>query len=268
MKACIASLRAEIAELRTAFQEVEAAVAAKDSEARSVSGAHLEGWSQVSHGRQKKGKQSNSMKSNTAESGREQPNTTTTAASFRVDKSRSQQCPTGRSKVEVKGKRKVWGMLKTTTVAAMKNAIKVVSKVEGLEIKRKYSLKKAQQARIGREAASIQVSKWWFVISGEESILDQLARNWDAVKLQTNWSLKPIFSYGNPTDQAILEYAARQDRFWVSCTGNFIWILLLDTLKQLYLSLVRPHLEYAAQLYGTPMHRRTSTSWKVSKSLP
>ena len=42
----------------------------------------------------------------------------------------------------------------------------------------------------------------WFVISGDESILDQLAKNWDAVKIQTNWSLKPIFSYGNHTDQA------------------------------------------------------------------
>ena len=45
MKACIASLRAEIAELCTAFQEVEAAVAAKDSEAQSVGGAQLEGFS-------------------------------------------------------------------------------------------------------------------------------------------------------------------------------------------------------------------------------
>ena len=201
MKACIASLRAEIAELRTAVLEVEAAVAAKDSEAWSVGDAQLEGWSRVTRSR-RKDKQSNSMKSSTAESGREQPNITPTAASFQVDKSHSQQCPTGRSKVEVKGKRKVWGTLKTTTVAAVKNAIKVISKVEGLEIKRKYSLKKAQQARIGREAASTQVSKWWFIISGEESILDQLVSNWDAIKLQTNWSLELIFSYGNPTDQA------------------------------------------------------------------
>ena len=200
MKACIASLRAEITELRTALQEVEAAVAAKDSEARTVGGAHLEGWSQVPRGRRKKGKQLNSMKSSTAENGREQPNITPTVTSFR---SRSQQRPTERPKVEVKGKRKVWGTLSTTTVAAVKNAIKVISKVEGLEIKRKYRLKKpAQKASLESDAASIQVSKWWFVISGEESILDQLAKNWDAVKIQTNWSLEPIFSYGNPTDQA------------------------------------------------------------------
>ena len=82
------------------------------------------------------------------------------------------------------------------------NAIKIISKVEGLEIKRKYRLKKAQKASRESNAASIQVSKWWFVISGEEAILDQLAKNWDTVKIQTNWSLKPIFSYGNPTDQA------------------------------------------------------------------
>lgn len=202
MKACISPFCAEIAELRTAFQEVEAAVAMKDSDAWSVGGAHLEGWSQVPRGHRKKGEQSNSMKSSTAESGREQPNITPTTMSFRVDESRSQQCPTGRSKVEVKGKRKVWGTLKTTTMAAVKNAIKVISKVEGINIKHKYSLTKAQQARIGREAASTEFSKWWFVISGKESILDQLARNWDAVTLQSNWSLEPIFSYGNPTDQA------------------------------------------------------------------
>ena len=135
----------------------------------------------------------------TAENDKEQPNIT---ASFRVDESRSQQRPTERPKVEVKGKRKVWGTLSTTTVAAMKNAMKVISKVEGLEIKRKYRLKEAQKASLESNTASIQVSKWWFVISGEESILVQLAKNWDTVKIQANWSLEPIFSYANPKDQA------------------------------------------------------------------
>ena len=201
MKACIASLRAEITELRTALQEVEAAVTAKDSEARTVGDSHLEGWFQVPRGRRKKGKQLNSTKPSTAENGREQPNITPIVASFRVDESHSQQRSTERPKVEVKGKRKVWGTLSTTTVAAVKNAIKVISKVEDLEIKRKYHLKKAQKVSLESDAASIQVSKWWFVISGDESTLDQLAKNWDAVKIQSNWSLKPIFSYGNHTDQ-------------------------------------------------------------------
>ena len=83
----------------------------------------------------------------TAENDKEQPNIT---ASFRVDESRSQQRPTERPKVEVKGKRKVWGTLSTTTVAAVKNAIKIISKVEGLEIKRKYIVSKRLKKPVER----------------------------------------------------------------------------------------------------------------------
>ena len=61
-----------------------------------------------------------------------------------------------------------------------------------------------------------------------------------------------------------LEYAARQDRFWVSCTSNFILTLLLS-LKQLYLSLVHPHLEYAAQLWDPYAQRDICKLGSVQK---
>ena len=85
----------------------------------------------------------------------------------------------------VEGKRKVWGTLKTTTVTAVKNAIKVISKIDGLEVKRKYQLSRADRVSVG-SVPKVQVSRWWFVISGDETTLDKLARNWSAIKLQTN----------------------------------------------------------------------------------
>ena len=49
------------------------------------------------------------------------------------------------------------------------------------------------------------MTKWWFIISGEESLLDQLSNNWTVVKLQTNWSLEPVLAY---TDMPQLQNSA------------------------------------------------------------
>ena len=80
--------------------------------------------------------------------------------------------------------------------------LKLFLKLKALKSSANIVSERLKKTSLESNTASIQVSKWWFVISGEESILDQLAKNWDAVKIQTNWSLEPIFSYGNPTDQA------------------------------------------------------------------
>ena len=102
-----------------------------------------------------------------------------------------------RPKVMVQGKRKVWGTLRTTTEAAVKNTIRLICKVdEGIEVKRKYRLSGSGTHRANSEnQPKPHVAKWWFVISADESALDQLALSWSAVKLQTNWSLEPVFSY-------------------------------------------------------------------------
>ena len=60
--------------------------------------------SQVPCGHRKKGRQLNSIKSNTAENDKEQPNVTPIIQSFLVDESDSQQRPTERPKVGVKGR--------------------------------------------------------------------------------------------------------------------------------------------------------------------
>ena len=75
-------------------------------------------------------------------------------------------------KSAVEGKRKVWGMLRATTATAVKNTIKAITKTDGLDVKRKYPVKKTKQgASMGPK---IQLSKWWLFIAGEEPILQSL----------------------------------------------------------------------------------------------
>jgi len=77
--------------------------------------------------------------------------------------------PLRRPKVVVQGKRNVLGTLRTTTVAAVKNTIKLICKVDcNLEVKRKYHLSGAHHAS-SENSPTLNVAKWWFVISGDES---------------------------------------------------------------------------------------------------
>ena len=36
------------------------------------------------------------------------------------------------------------------------------------------------------------VTRWWFVVRCEESALEQLQEEWQAVALQTAWKLEPL----------------------------------------------------------------------------
>lgn len=91
----------------------------------------------------------------------------------------------------IEGKRKIWGTMKTTSVAAVKNSLKVITKIESdsLSIKRKY------KTCTSGDGDTVRVSKWWFVVSGDEDFLQQLQKEWPSVKLQTNWSLEPVFCF-------------------------------------------------------------------------
>ena len=95
-------------------------------------------------------------------------------------------------KVLIEGKRKVWGTLRATSAGAVKNTIKALSKIEvTFDIKRKYHLRSSG-------GSNDQVSKWWFIISGQEADLKLLSECWNVVKLQTNWSLESVYSYAEP----------------------------------------------------------------------
>ena len=76
------------------------------------------------------------------------------------------------------GARKIWGTLKTTTCTAVRNAISSVTKVSSsnLQIKRKYKLSHNNPDT---------VTKWLFVVRGEETVLLELEREWNSIAMQT-----------------------------------------------------------------------------------
>ena len=89
----------------------------------------------------------------------------------------------------------MWGTLRTTTATAVKSTIRAITKIEGLDVKRKYHVKKTRQD--SSRGTNIQLSKWWLVVSGEEPTLELLEKKWSAVNYQTNWTLEPVLSYGD-----------------------------------------------------------------------
>jgi len=196
MKDCIVALKAEIVELRVALDQVksvEVPIAAQ----RGSGSSNSEAWTTAaSRRRQRKGKKSaTAAKMADRERSAVSPPSLIPEASRQAASNTNKEQPLRRPKVVVQGKRKVWGTLRTTTEAAVKNTIKLICNADcNLEVKRKYRLSGAHRAS-SESSPTPRVAKWWFVISGDESALDQLALSWSAVKLQTNWSLEPVFSY-------------------------------------------------------------------------
>jgi len=94
-----------------------------------------------------------------------------------------------KQRVLVEGKRKIWGTMKTTSTAAVSHTITTLTKTAGLLVKRKFKTSHGEN--------STRVSKWWFVVSGDEEVLKQLDKQWPSVSLQTKWSIEPIFCFNN-----------------------------------------------------------------------
>jgi len=103
-------------------------------------------------------------------------------------KQRTQKPSNSQKTVKADGARKIWGTLKTTTCTAVRNAISSVTKVSSsnLQIKRKYKLSHNNPDT---------VTKWWFVVRGEESVLLELEREWNSIAMQTAWKLEPVHYY-------------------------------------------------------------------------
>ena len=91
--------------------------------------------------------------------------------------------------VPVEGKRKIWGTRKTTTAGDITRTINSHTSIKtGLTVKRKYKSKSRYPYAI---------SKWWFVVSGEENLLQQLQGEWSTVSNHTEgkWSLESLLCY-------------------------------------------------------------------------
>ena len=93
-----------------------------------------------------------------------------------------------KNRMPVKGARKIWGTLRHTTSFAIQNTLKALTKSgsNGLTVKRKFKTAPSDRNR---------VMKWWFVLRGEEQLLEQLQDEWPAVSTQTSWKLEPVLSY-------------------------------------------------------------------------
>ena len=89
-------------------------------------------------------------------------------------------------RTQVNGARKVWGTMRGTTKTAVENTLHTLTKIpkNSLVIKRKYRTAQDNSNR---------VTRWWFVLRGEEEILAQLQEEWPVVALQTAWKLQPLF---------------------------------------------------------------------------
>jgi len=91
---------------------------------------------------------------------------------------------TGRGeKVQVQGKRRVWGTLKACSSSAVKQAICRLTETakENILSKRKYKTMRNNKIR------------WWHIISGDEDNLEKLEKEWEVVKAQTGWKLEKCY---------------------------------------------------------------------------
>ncbi len=97
-------------------------------------------------------------------------------------------------KVVVVGSRKIWGTRRSTTTSEICDSIKSISDVDvnAFSVKRKYKTIK-----------SSQISKWWFVVRGDESKLKILEDNWLLIDQQARWKLEPLYRFSDPLDKAL-----------------------------------------------------------------
>ena len=68
------------------------------------------------------------------------------------------------------------------------NTLKVLGKVPlgTVSIKRKYKTAKSDSKRIVH---------WWFVVRGDEEVLEQLENDWNTISIQTAWKLEPLLEF-------------------------------------------------------------------------
>ncbi len=94
-------------------------------------------------------------------------------------------------RVKINGARKIWGTVRSTTAAAVSKTLKTLTKTatESLTIKRKFKSSPTSPKKVDR---------WWFVVRGDEQILQQLQDSWSPVQLQTAWKLEPLLEFQKP----------------------------------------------------------------------
>ena len=89
-----------------------------------------------------------------------------------------------KTKLQVKGARKIWGTMAESTVRSVKNAITRFCNIapSGLYVKRKNKVTVPANKNV-----------WWYVIHADEEVLCDMENKWEPIQLQLRWKLEHCF---------------------------------------------------------------------------
>lgn len=182
MKNTITALTAEIVELRAALQsQREACICSDNPLTTAVDAPQSDGpaWTEVVRRRGSKRGQGRQTAQRTRAANANRSNSrSTNDANYTPNE--AGQAPKPSSWVKVDGARKIWGTLKSCTVASVKSAISRVCNNNTVKVKRKI---KTSSGTPGTQA------RWYFILHDSEEALVALESNWERLALQTSWRL-------------------------------------------------------------------------------
>ena len=92
----------------------------------------------------------------------------------------------------VEGVRRVWGTLRNCTYRTVLATLrKLTSVAENVEVRRKFKKRDGSEIR------------WWFLIRGDESVLQTLQMEWENVENSTSWKLELCHRPISPTPEQL-----------------------------------------------------------------
>ena len=178
MKSAITNLTAEVAELRAALQS--ATRSCPDGQVQTLHDASQAQsdrmWNEVvRRGRQQTSKNNRGSR----------PMQRTQQPANRPPQSLIQNAKDGAAsarRVKISGVRRVWGKKKDAPSSVVLQTVRQLTKADPenkLTVKRKF-----KEGRYGRR------DRWWFLLHGPETILEELSSAWSTVSLQVGWKLE------------------------------------------------------------------------------
>ena len=185
----IATLKEENATLRAALSQLKQQQLQKSSEGSSESlnstatASAGSSWSKV--------QQSRSRMPRRPQREQNQSETTSRGSSAGESQRRINHPPT-KNRVQVPGARKIWGTHPNATTQAVSKTIAALTEmsIASISIKRKYKMSP-------QSSGGGKLSRWWFVIRGDEEAMRQLEGKWNAVVMQVGWKLEPLYTFSD-----------------------------------------------------------------------
>lgn len=82
--------------------------------------------------------------------------------------------------------RKVWGTMKTCTMQTVSTTIVQLCPNDG-------------ELQLCKTSDNGRITRWWFLVRGEEEVLAELQQIWEHISIQTSWRLEECFVYREPS---------------------------------------------------------------------